>query len=744
MARRTKHRPPQQKQSSQSSQKHHNGDPGVFGLMVSRIDSVAAVLSGYKKFYPLATALLLGGIILFGASLRLDDLKDWKQLESRSFFNKQPLHTTFDAWFYLTLARDLLHGTYTPVDQWRGVPDSPPRPSPPPLISVIAAIIAKATTFSLSWIGAILPVLLGPLIAVPLYFLGRSYGGVWVGLVAALCSVCYPFYIYRSNIGRFDTDCLNVTFALWITYLCQRFAIDKTRKRYAYCVCTALVSGLFLWWWDQTPAAVAAITMTPMAIALLFFYRPPRREALIFYGILTAGAAAGLAAVGIHAPLAVVQDIWEHFLYISKDETSLFPNIGLTISEQSRASLDMVVSYTTGNVLIFCFALAGIITLFYRHLKQGAFLIVFIILSVFTFTYANRFLIFMIPLLALGTGMMLSVLWHLGRRFYPLYGICPLLVILFLVPMYQQNRSYTQWPKEFAPTVAGMDIARQKTPQDAVVWAWWDHGYALNYYAQRATVNDGSIHNGERTVYTAIPLAADSYQLSANFICFYVIRGIKGLKEFYGAANNSPSAGLRLVKEILAAGPKEARAIIERAQLNPTNTCKTTEDWLRFFFPANRRPVYLFLDNLLTKITYWWYWFGTWDIESQEGQHPFYAPYYNIHIRNDGITGSDGLKIDTTTGEAFLEDRKIMLSYIGIRQRETLRPFSFGSSGRYRFEMVEQAGFGAIMDKDIAESVFNKLFIRLIFPDKYFRPIDIRMPHYQLWEVQGDIYDNQG
>jgi len=718
--------------------------PSAFCALRNWARSIDAHLYTYRRYYPLATALALFGILALGSALRLDDLGDWRRFESRAFFNNQPLHTTFDAWFYLSLARDLLDSTYAPLDERRGVPDSPPRPSPPPLISVIAAFAARVTPFSLCWIGALIPVLFGPLIALPTYLLGRFYGGTVTGLFAAFCSVSYPFFIYRSNIGRFDTDCLNVTFALCVTYLCLRFAIENSLKRYVYIICAAIVSGLFLWWWDQTPAAVAAIVGTPFGIALFFFYRPPRREALIFAFIVALAVASVLLFTGVHAPAAVARDIWEHFLYISKDDTSLFPNIGLTISEQSRASLDMVVGYTTGNAAVFFGALAGFMLLLYRNLKHGLFLLIFMVLSIFTVTYANRFMIFMIPLVALGSGYMLFFLWNMRHRFFPLYGLCPLLVLLVLVLMYTQSRAYTQWPKESGPAVAGMNVARIQTPPDAVIWAWWDHGYALNYYAHRATVNDGSIHSGERTVYTAIPLATASDQLAANFICFYVARGMKGIREFYRSSGSGPAHGLNTMKDILAAGPAQARTIIDAANLLPTNTCKTTEDWLDFFYPTPPRPVYLFLDNLLTKITYWWFWFGTWDIANQDGYHPFYMPFYNVRLQDNQITGSNGLQIDVTTGEAFFENNKVSLSEIGISQRGSMQRYDFGNNGRYRFEMAANSRYGALMDSSIAESVFNKLYLRLAYSERYFRLIDMRMPHYQLWQVRGDTYERQG
>ncbi len=682
-------------------------------------------------------------VIAVGISFRLEDLEQWHKYEQKAFFNKQPLHTTFDAWFYLSLAQDLVDGTYNPINEMRGVPDCPPRPSPPPLISVMAAGIAKATSFSLSWIGAVLPTILGSLLAIPLYLLGRFYGGPVMGITAALMSLLYPFYIYRSNIGRFDTDCLNATWAVSSAYVFLRFGIEKTKKRYLYFLGGIIIYGLFLWWWDQTPAAATAITIMPLAVALAFFYRPEGKEGKLFYAITGCALIVFLLTVGPDKPVKIIKSIWLNYLYISKDSSGTFPNIGITISEQSKPSLALIISYTTKNILAFIFAITGVFLLFWKHFKNSLFLVSLVVLSIATF-FANRFLIFMIPMVALGTGFSMSMLWGLRKRFAPLYLICPLLIVLFVWPLYLSNKTYIQWPKEPGPTAEGMYTVQQKTPSDAVIWAWWDHGHALTYLARRAAINDGIIHGGERTVYTAIPLTTDSYRMAANFMQFYVIRGKKGIKQFYKAAGNKPAAGLKLIKKILRAGPADAVAIIKEANLKPIGNLQNTQDWLEFFFPAEKRPVYLFLDNLLPKIAYWWYWFGTWDIEKQDGRHPVFKIFYNMHNKKDQLIAGYNFILDKKTGKLHMGNRTIQLSFFGIRKKNAFEKKSYNNNSTYRFEYFERSRYGALMDSEISESVFNKLYIRHLYHKKYFKPLKLRPPYYQIWEVKGDSLSDYG
>lgn len=708
--------------------------PGFLQRIAASAESKAALL---QRYHLPIEALLVVFIMIAGIFVRLEDLQMWRKYESRAFHEGRPLHTTFDAYFYLSLAKDIVDGTYNAVDEKRGVPDCPPRPMPPPLISVMAAAIAKITPWHLSWIGAVLPAVLGALFALPLCFFGRLLGGPLCGFTAALLGLLYPFYVYRSNLGRFDTDCLNVTFTLGAACLFLKFAEICALKRYLYFASAIVLYVFFIWWWDQTPAVVTAITFLPFLVALALYYRPPRKEALIFASVIAAG---GLIFILLKGPLPffhMVKSIFLQYLYISKDTSGDFPNIGVTISEQARPSLESIIAYTTLNAFSFALAVAGIGLMLWKRFRQTLFLGSLIILAVLAFTYANRFLIFFIPLLALGAGYTLSFLWSLRQRFIPLYIIVPILLVFMLVPLITENSQSVQWPKESPSIVAGMDVALHKTPSDAVIWAWWDHGYALTYFARRATVNDGSIHSGERTVYTAIPYATDSFRYAANFMHFYVKRGMPGISMLCTAAG-SRSAGLQLMKNVLSAGPEAGRDIIEQAQLKPSEKLATTGDWLAFFFPPERRPVYLFVDSLLPKITYWWYWFGTWDVTKRDGDHPFYTSSSPVRIKDNRITGANGLNLNMDTGELLFNDKRTAVAAVAIRDLNNLREKNFYNGSRYRFEMFEQGRFGAMMENSIAESVFNKLYIRHTPDRHYFKPVELSTPAYQLWEVTGD------
>jgi len=62
----------------------------------------------------------------------------------------------------------------------------------------------------------------------------------------------------------------------------------------------------------------------------------------------------------------------------------------------------------------------------------------------------------------------------------------------------------------------------------------------------------------------------------------------------------------------------------------------------------------------------------------------------------------------------------------------------YGHDQGLQFEIFEPGRFAVLMDEPISNSVFNKLFLRHTYDPAYFRPVALKSPDYQLWEVVGD------
>ncbi len=671
--------------------------------------------------------MVLGFIVLTALWLRVDDLVAWRNQPERAFFNGRPLLITFDGYYYLSLARDLQEHSYSPVDTLRGIPDPPSRPTPPPMISVLAAVVSSLFSISLDWVGVLLPPLLGVGLAVPLYLFGRLYGGRMMALVAVGTGLYASYYLYRSNLGWFDTDCLNVTLAFGITYLFLRFGREAALRRYLYLAAGIVGYLLFLWWWDQAAQAVTLIAVAPLAIVITLEYRPAGRERRLALGIAAVLLVALLIWQGSDSLVSAFRKITGTLGYLAKQQIGDFPNTGVSIFEQKRLAPADVVAKTMGNYPAFLAGLAGIGWLIWKKRRMAAPLGILFLLGCFSFLFARRFLIFLNPFLAIGIGFMVQKLWDLRRQWPPGRYVAPTLALLACMTAAAGSIGKVYWPKEIPPIVAGMDYLARESQPDAVAWAWWDHGYSMLYWGRRATINDGSVHDGLRTVCNALPLAMQDQRTAANFMHFYVARGTRGMQRLFQAAGGA-RRGMQLMQAVMEAGPEGAAAIIARAALPPE------ERWDTFFFPPVLRDVYLFLDLRLARTTYWWYWFGTWRPERKDGRHASFRLIRDVRLRGDGIEGPD-LTADLAAGKITYRNRTFSLSQALVRDGSRRRRIAFPEAKGLVLAVDGDARVAALMEPAMAESVFGRLYTATDADPHYFRLVAEQYPYYQIWRV---------
>jgi dolichyl-diphosphooligosaccharide--protein glycosyltransferase len=98
---------------------------------------------------------------------------------------------------------------------------------------------------------AFIPIMLGMLTIVELYFLGKDFGGKTVGLLAALFLALSPSYIGRTNLGFFDNDALGVfnVILLMIMFLRANEDNRSTLSSLKYMIFSGLIIGYFCASW---------------------------------------------------------------------------------------------------------------------------------------------------------------------------------------------------------------------------------------------------------------------------------------------------------------------------------------------------------------------------------------------------------------------------------------------------------------------------------------------------------------
>jgi hypothetical protein len=683
--------------------------------------------SVFQHLWSIPTVLLVL-VLLIGFYVRIETLQVWRKMPQNTFFQDQPLLMESDGYYYLRIGRDLV----------RGLPETGiARPSFPPLLSVLTAAIARIPGTSFTWIGSLLAPMIGILAAFPVYFTGRRFGGPVVGLVAALATLLAPFYSYRTNFAYFSTDGLVVLLSMSACYFALRFGTAKSRIRYLDLAGWGVSYLLLLWAWGNTIANATLFCLPPFCVAVALFYRPQRKEAVVFFGALATAVAIAALLKGRQL-LSGFRTLVELYVLPVNPKDDFFPTSGFSVSEIQRFPFAEFAHFASGNVLLLAASFAGLVLLIRRYPKELAIFAAPIILGFSSYFLGARFIIFLTPMMALGLGYLVHVIIsRFGEKSKKvLAGVAAVLIggMLYLAAV---PRILFQ-PTVHPAVVAGMKLAGEKTPAEAILWALWDQGYPLQYWAERDVVAHGGAGIlADLAVYNSLPLATNNFRLSANFMKFYEAHGADGMEQIYRAVGGDREKGFELIKEVLGAGPEQGKTILASVALSPEGAVKTTDEWLHYLFPSAGRPLYLFLDFTLTRTADIWYWSGTWRGRQEEGRHPLYMSFQGIRKENDELLSADGLQVNLATGEGTARGKAFRVGEFLIKENDKIVSHSYGVPGSH-LEILAPMHFGAVMDEQIAESVFNVLFVRQEAPTRYFVPVALDAPFYQLWEVHGD------
>ncbi len=719
------------------------------------------------------TVIVLTMLFCVAFLQRILPITGWKAFPDNYIVDGEAILTNVDGYYYLNTAKEVLEGTYSTEETHRAIPDTISRSPIPPLLSVLTAGIAKISGISINWVGATLPAVLSLFIAAPIFFLGWRYGGAIAATVATSITLLAPAFLTRNNFGFYDTDCMNAFFPYSCAVLFLLFAVKAGRQRYLFLLAGSVTALLFLWWWDQTSTVPLVLGGFPLCMALLFFYRPTRKEGVLFAIIAIIVCIAVVAVVGIAPFTAIPESILRMFFHISKQSSSLYPAVSASIGEQSAMEWKDFSKQTFAYSAIFPFALTGIALFIFRARKEITLLLPILLVAAFTFFFASRFVIFTVPMFSLGLGILLAEIYKIAektRNSWVSWGYI-LCVISFLAAIFWKNFQNTpDLPPVFtAPSLAGMK-SLQKLEKNALIWSWWDQGHPIIYWGEKDTINDGMVHDNERTHCNAVPLVAKNDRFAANYINFYSTRGKAGKKEFLQLTKKDTIAGEDMLRKLLTAGPNQT------AKLYPHLAGNVIKKIEQLLFPKQNRPIYLFLDIRQTNSN-WINFFGTWDMKERNGKKLLPSAIISLsqHIRKQL------LREEMPKGKSFCLDKNPLQLHLSLFSEQPLplsemvvttedgaattlaentkerkyslkkRLFSpekresrklFTATGQYVFDINLPANIMLLRDKKMADSLSNRLFWRYgEYDPRYFSPVELQQPYYQIWRVKSDMYN---
>ncbi len=211
-------------------------------------------------------------------------------------------------------------------------------------------------------------------------------------------------------------------------------------------------------------------------------------------------------------------------------------------------------------------------------------------------TLGGRMTMFASPLTGLGLGLPLVWLaqralvqetpWRRPVLVSVAFVLC--LGALFpALPLYARLEPTPVLKKQHCEALLALrDIA----PEDAMVWTWWDYGYATQYYARRQTFADGGRQTGERLFPLALAFTTPS-QLQASQLIKYT-----------ATENHAPW------------------------KVWDKYTAEEVQDFLRGLSVLNYKlepesPQYVVVTLENFALLHWISYYGSWDVTSRQGLH---------------------------------------------------------------------------------------------------------------------------
>lgn len=682
---------------------------------------------------------LLALIVLLGLGLRLAALPSMIGAPDQNMVHGELLLRGDDSYRYLVQARDLAEGRYHAVNPLRYAPQGALRPLPPPLISTLAWLLNLVLGIPLPWLAALLGPLLGALAAWPAYLLGRDLGGEITGLGTALGTTLAHGYLMHTSAAWFGPDSLNLTLTLLMLRQFLVFGRQRRPRPLRPALLGLAAYLLLVWSWPQAPYLSGAMFLWAFCAAILCFGTVGGKDAVLAAGALLVCLLVTLVIVspGGDAPAwAALRDQLYYLLGREPDGPSL------ALADRSAPGFGEALRATLGHWWPLPLSLGGLGWMAWRRKRSALVLAPLGGLALAGLLDAS-FLIYTAAALSLGWAWLAGELWHRGLPFKaPWPAVCA--AALLLAPALPSLVQDLRPPDPYWLTsreVNGMGQFRHLTPPEAIIWASREEGFAINYWARRATINDagGRPRQGLLAVCNFLPLATRSEREATNFMRFYVVRGLHGVRRVADRMGGDMAGALNFCRYLMSMGPQEAWRLLPDTQLMAGSSQEELARWVTFFFPAEAPPLYLMLDRRLGNTLPSWWSAAVWPQASEAGARPGYGTVVAVARRGSWLVAPGEFSLDLEKGGMRLTGKAMPVTRVGLwadQQEPWLKqyPHSAGAA----FEAFLQRGYGVVMHPVLADTMMNRLYLRHSFTPPYLTPTYLDSPWCQLWQVRGD------
>ncbi len=485
----------------------------------------------------------------------------WASKIPEFYWHGQVMINNVDGYYYGSGAQKILYGMheYNPRLEHLYSPGNG--------LMVITAYIAKFFHLSIDSVMLYLPAIVSSLVVVPIILIGRLYGNLLWGFLAALIGgIGWSFY-NRTLVGYFDTDMFSVVLPVFVLY----FLLASIKKESLTDVFVAVILAIIYPWVYGSGKAVLysvvalyglylfvfrvlknkedvfvlkailliSIPLLPFNIfiqfilAILIFLTFKKADISKYQKQLLYGAIVAFLAFlfGTNLVMAVLKHIISYTESSKNVENLHFLNVAKTVREAGHIPWYIVFDRIIGSSVGLVIAVIGYILLIKRY-KEFIIALPLWGIGFFAFFGGLRFTVYAVPIAAVsGVYFFFWLAEKIKnqklKKFVPIIGSIILIIpnITHIVGCCEDNKLLASIEKFYplsstpyiVPTtfkkseVEVLDELRKKSNEKDYVITWWDYGYPIWYYANVNTLIDGGKHHEDNFIVSKILTTSNPY-----------------------------------------------------------------------------------------------------------------------------------------------------------------------------------------------------------------------------------------
>jgi len=706
-------------------------------------------------------------------------------LEEKDFFkddNGKPYMYELDSYYNYRLTKNYLtHGymgdKFVGDLEWDSYSYSPPGVPMdyPPLIVYLTAltfiIINFFTNAPLLNICFWLPAIIAPLAGIITYLFVMRFSGDFSGLIAGILVNISPLYLLRTVPGWFDTDMFNVIFPLLITWLFMESIYSKNlRKKSLFSFSAAFAMFLFSTAWNGWQYIFYFISLFTFFyliwlklnskkvkncfLALLIFFIFSLAFIFFFTGYINfIKPFSGLLEL---TKLIGFQSLW-----------SPWPNLYITISELQIPTFDAFVSDV--GVLILFLGILGFLLIFRLMFNQKMlntflktkskffylFILSWLLLGFLSILKGARFIILIIPPLAITAGITVGILLGYIENFNKNKKMSSFLSIIFLLiiilPSFLNAYASLQMLK---PGVDDdlWDSAlwiRTNTSNDTIIISDWSYGHFLTGIAERPVSFDGrsayietvpvrkfygdnltfngKIPNTSREYWIARAFSTDNETLSVGIFTMLANSGDSAYLTLENYTKNTTKS-VKILNDILGVDSYSAEMIlINKYNFNE----KETSEILNYTHYKQNKPFIIFTCDGMIRTGKWDFHFGTWNFENEKGGNYSYS-VGNLKINQSEIRSTNNVTGDFERGILRWND-EYPFCVIQVKNGNTKKRY-INQKSKFCIVLQYDSQKVVIIDKKFENSLFTNLVLEKS-NTSYFKSI-YQNKEVTIWKIK--------